>query len=502
MDIDETGKVLREYIFENKGINTPFGKAEYISSNNPLGQGGNGIVYLFRMNDKEIAIKFLLSGQSEKRSRFKAEFFNTNYVRNNLRNVVNMIHYGELAITGEVMVPYIIMPRYAQNLELYRQNKGTICESDFLKIAKFLLSTLKSIHTAGIIHRDIKPENILVDETGMFLLSDFGIAHYEKDAFPIDNKTKMRNRVANYLFSAPEQLDYRAKLTNAADIYSMGQILYWYAFGVTNRGVDCRRIASEYEWSIGTIYDSVIRKCLMNEPENRFQSIDEISKFIADSQKKETEIDLFDDMYTFQDAVLSAFPEFYDRVYQVRGKDNIERLFNRILSASYNAPLEYNSGIGNSQINEIRRIENDDFLIDNLQVRIECVWGMFTDCLYDDVLLLELGKVSPYVINGEEYTHVVVTEDGGIYPYEDASSGYIRLDDGVHSTKELNLQERRIDNDYRIVVIGTYLSCATLEENDHTLKELQGICRVEPNDIEHLRMEIRKHKAIEVKIRL
>ena len=70
MDIDETGKVLREYIFENKGINTLFGKAEYISSNNPLGQGGNGIVYLFRMNDKEIAIKFLLSDQSEKRSRF------------------------------------------------------------------------------------------------------------------------------------------------------------------------------------------------------------------------------------------------------------------------------------------------------------------------------------------------------------------------------------------------------------------------------------------------
>lgn len=240
----------------------------------------------------------------------------------------------------------------------------------------------------------------------------------------------------------------------------------------------------------------------MNEPENRFQSIDEISKFITDSQKKETEIDPFDDMHTFQNAVLSVFPEFYDRVYAVRGQDDIEMLFNRILNAKYNFRPEYNSGIGNRQINEIKRIENDDFLIDDLQVRIECVWGMFTDCLYDDVLLLELGKVSPYVINGEEYTHVVVTEDGGIYPYEDASSGYIRLDDGVHSTKELNLQERRIDNDYRIVVIGTYLSCATLEENDHTLKELQGIRRIEPNDIEYLRREIRKHKAIEVKIRL
>lgn len=74
MDIDETGKVLREYIFENKGINTLFGKAEYISSNNPLGQGGNGIVYLFRMNDKEIAIKFLLSDQSEKGPALRQNF--------------------------------------------------------------------------------------------------------------------------------------------------------------------------------------------------------------------------------------------------------------------------------------------------------------------------------------------------------------------------------------------------------------------------------------------
>lgn len=30
--------------------------------------------------------------------RFKSEYFNTNYARNELKNIVNMIHYGELKI--------------------------------------------------------------------------------------------------------------------------------------------------------------------------------------------------------------------------------------------------------------------------------------------------------------------------------------------------------------------------------------------------------------------
>ena len=170
-------------------------------------------------------------------------------------------------------------------------------------------------------------------------------------------------------------------------------------------------------------------------------------------------------------------------------------LFNRILNASYNAPLEYNSGIGNSQINEIRRIENDDFLIDDLQ---EFVSNVFGACLQIAFMMmcccLNWEKVA-YVINGEEYTHVVVTEDGGIYPYEDASSGYIRLDDGVHSTKRIEFTRTTIDNDYRIVVIGTYLSCATLEENDHTLKIYKGIRRVEPSYIEYLRRGNKKTKG-------
>ena len=62
--------------------------------------------------------------------------------------------------------------------------------------------TLDSIHKKGIVHRDIKPENILVDKNGKFVLSDFGIAHYDKEDFPIDNKTKEAERIAKKDYSA------------------------------------------------------------------------------------------------------------------------------------------------------------------------------------------------------------------------------------------------------------------------------------------------------------
>lgn len=501
MDTEKIKKVLLEHIKTNGGISTAFGNAEYIKGTQ-LGQGGNGIVLPFKINGKDVAIKFLLSDQKAKKTRFRAEFFNTNYARNNMVNVANMIHYAELPLDDTIVVPYIIMSKYCSNLDSYRKAKAKICESDFLKLAEFLFITLDSIHNAGIIHRDIKPQNILIDENGNFFLSDFGIAHFEKDVFPVENKTEKGDRLANFIFSAPEQFDHRADLTNAADIYSMAQVLYWYAFGFSNRGADNKSISIEYGWPSGSIYDYVIRKCLMNEPQNRFQSIGEILYFIENSKNEYEEIDPFDDMYEFNKAILSVFPEFYNQVYAVRDRDDMEKLFSKICSIKYNRPLEFNSGIGNNTIAQIIRLENDDFLINDLQVNIKCIWGMLTNSVYDDVLLLELGESAPYTIDGKEYTDVVVLENGDIYPIESTLSGYIRIDGSVYNIKELNFQDRCINKYYSVIAIAPFLSCSIIGENDFYLKEMQQLQDINPQDIIELQEKIRQNKDYEIEKRL
>lgn len=148
------------------------------------------------------------------------------------------------------------------------------------------MSTLNLVHRKGIIHRDIKPENILVDDEN-FVLSDFGIAHYDKDDFPIDNKTKQGERLANIEFSAPEQINNQYKVTQTADIYSMAQVMYWFVFGTVNRGTGAENISQRYNWDNAHIFDTIIARCLRNNPSERFQSIDEIIKFYSSEKIKE-----------------------------------------------------------------------------------------------------------------------------------------------------------------------------------------------------------------------
>ena len=97
MDEKEIEKSFIEYINCHGGIMSALGKLEFTSSNR-IGQGGNGLVYLAKINKKEIAIKFLISDSKRKINRFKSEYFNVNYIRNELKNIVNMIYYGELKI--------------------------------------------------------------------------------------------------------------------------------------------------------------------------------------------------------------------------------------------------------------------------------------------------------------------------------------------------------------------------------------------------------------------
>ena len=78
-------------------------------------------------------------------------------------------------------------------------------------------------HQRGILHRDIKPENILIeDESGEPLLTDLGLARrVEQDA----NLTKSGVVVGTPAYMSPEQAGGE-ELTTAADIYSLGAIVY------------------------------------------------------------------------------------------------------------------------------------------------------------------------------------------------------------------------------------------------------------------------------------
>lgn len=494
-------KSLTEYIDSQNGIHTSIGFLSFTSKSR-VGQGGNGIVYFATINDRGIAIKFLISDSNEKKIRFKSEYFNTNYVRNEIVNIVNMIHYGEVEISDNLFIPYIIMSQYSENLKKYRNSKIQIEEKEFIKLFDFLLETLHSIHKKGIIHRDIKPENILVDKDEKLVLSDFGIAHYDKNDFLIDNKTKKGARLANIEFSASEQISNKYKVTQAADIYSMAQIMYWFIFGSVNRGTGAELISKKYDWVNANIYDEIINICLRNNPSECFQSIDKIKKFYDREKNKKKELDPFEDMHEFHRAIVSIVPEFHNQAHVITDKKIMCELFSSIFSKKYNRSIEFNTGKGNNAVSSIIKLENDDFLMGTRQLNIQRIWGLLSDDVYDDILLLEIDESSPYVIEGKEYSSVVVIENKEIVPYEKISSGYIRYENKVQKVSDLNIQERYVGYDYKVIAIAPFRSCTTIKKNDIFLKALQRSERLEQKDIYELKEKIHTNRTDDIYMKL
>lgn len=493
-------KQLSEYIKKNRGIESLLGHI-HINSSDILGQGGNGIVYSGKINNNEIAIKFLLNYTSKKIERFRAEYLNVNMVKEQLINVVNCLHYGVL-IVDDTEFPYILMNKYKQSLKTYRKELEDLKWENVSKLFESLCSALESLEGCDIIHRDLKPENILIDNEGEFIITDFGIASFNSEAFPINNLTKKEERLANFEFCAPEQLK-SSEVTSATDIYSFAQIIYWFVFREVNRGTGGDRLYNVFKNVEASYLDNIIYQCLSNNPDERYQSIKEIKDKLNEFKMHSKEIDPFEDMRLLSQIVRSTVPEFFQNVYSTDDKQEIKSLLSKIHAATPNRLFEYNTGTSNNQITSIKSLDNGNYLLNYREVNIVKIWGLLNNSVYNDVIVLDTKPVNPYVIDNKEYTGIAIINGELVVPVEKIESGYIRYKGEVMPINQLDIEERYIyDDSDRYFAIGAFHQCTIILENDKYISKLQEINNLDNDIIIELQKQISKNKKIDVRMRI
>lgn len=136
------------------------------------------------------------------------------------------------------------------------------------------------------------------------------------------------------------------------------------------------------------------------------------------------------------------------------------------------------------------------------QLNIRRIWGLLTDDVYDDILLLEIDESLPYVIEDEKHHSVAVIENEHIVPHDAIASGYVRYKGKVKKVSDLDIQERYVGNDYKVIAIAPLHSCTIIEKNDRFLEKLQKVEVLKSEDIYELKEKIHMNRTNDVSMRL
>ncbi|HRX20391.1 MAG TPA: protein kinase [Syntrophomonadaceae bacterium] len=185
-----------------------------------IGEGGMAIVYKARdtILDRIVAVK-VLKDEFDNDPAFVEKFKTEALAAAKLThpNIVNIYDVGQ-----QNNKHYIVM-EYVEGLTLQAiiSREGAMSVNKAVDIAAMICDGLQAAHEKGIIHRDVKPHNILITNSGIVKVADFGIAQ------AISKKTLTFNGhiVGTVHYIAPEQAKGEP-VTPATDIYSLGCVLY------------------------------------------------------------------------------------------------------------------------------------------------------------------------------------------------------------------------------------------------------------------------------------
>jgi serine/threonine-protein kinase len=194
------------------------GRYKYLQK---IGKGAFGTVLLMEdtVVDERLILKFLNPNVSQDEEMMKRFVHELRYSRKiTHRNVIRI--YDFLFIRGNYAISMEYFPSHTLGHEI---GDKAMQLGKAVRLAMDIATGMSVAHASGIIHRDLKPANVLIDDTGLVKIVDFGVAAAQ--AAGDTQLTKTGYVIGSPKYMAPEQI-LGKKVDERADIYSLGVMLY------------------------------------------------------------------------------------------------------------------------------------------------------------------------------------------------------------------------------------------------------------------------------------
>lgn len=254
-----------------------------------LGSGGLGTVYKAEHAElsRIVAVKILrVDGllSTDSKSRFEREARILASLKN--QNIVSVYSFGLL----DESHPYMVMECLeGTTLADELSKRGSLPWRRAVKISMQICSAVQFAHQQGIIHRDLKPQNVILlqqPEADFVKVLDFGlsrITHASGEQAP-QKLTQTGTLIGSIHYMAPE-LCTGNKANERSDIYALACIMYEMLAGKVPfdgenpMSILHKHVNSTAEKLADTVpveLQQIIFKALQKEPNNRFNSMDEL----------------------------------------------------------------------------------------------------------------------------------------------------------------------------------------------------------------------------------
>jgi len=253
-----------------------------------VGSGGQAVV--FRAVDtrlgRTVAVKVCIEpGWAERRhflARFERELQLTSRVAH--PHVLHIYDCGELE-QGEpwVLLEWMGGGSLAGRVKQLARQGRALPLAYVNYYARAVAAALRAAHAADVVHRDVKPDNVLISQTGVAKLTDFGIARDLAEGAPV--LTGPGDVVGTPGYMAPEQLN--GESGPLSDIFSLGVTIYFAVTGTLLPQMRAMRnlpvgVALDEAWESlpGSVVPLLKSMCALHL-EDRPQSMDDALRRIA-----------------------------------------------------------------------------------------------------------------------------------------------------------------------------------------------------------------------------